>query len=128
MKENLLSIKINTSIEKVFSFTINPENTHKWIDWIKKEYIEWNRVEIWTIYKNYWKDKIINSYILHNIINNELFHLKSLDSNYEVIYFYNKISENETLLNYYEFNSDWTDLVNPFNISTLQKLKNILEN
>jgi hypothetical protein len=40
MKENLLSIKIDINIEKLFSYTINPENTHKWIDSITKEWIE----------------------------------------------------------------------------------------
>lgn len=34
MTENLLSIKIHCSVEKLFQFTVNPENTHLWIDFI----------------------------------------------------------------------------------------------
>jgi len=66
MKENLLSIKINTSIQKLFNFTINPENTHKWIDFIEKEWIDWKIIKKWIIYKNSWKDLNINSYELIN--------------------------------------------------------------
>jgi len=126
MKENLLSIKIDKNIEDVFNYTINPENTHKWIDFIDKEWIEWDKIEEWTIYKNSndWK---INIYKVVNIKKNKIFHLKSDTSKYEVIYFYNKISNNETILNYYEFMSDWSILEWAFKQETLLKLKSILE-
>lgn len=127
MRENLLSIKINKNIYEVFNFTINPENTHKWIDFIDKEWIEWEKIEKWIIYKNSnnWD---INTYKLINFEENKIFHLKNINSKYEVIYFYNKINENETILNYYEFMSDWNNLEWLFEQKTLIKLKNILEN
>ena len=126
MKNNLLSIKINISVEDLFNFTINPDNTHKWIPFIDKEWIEWDNIEKWTIYKNSrWKD--INKYEVINIEKNSKFHLKSLDSKYEVIYFYIKISKNECILNYYEFMSDWNILWDPFEQKILKNLKTILE-
>ena len=128
MKENLLSIIINTPIENLFSYTIDSKNTNKWIDFIEKEWIEWEKIEIWTIYKNNWTDWNINSYKLVNFEKNKIFHLKSLDSTYEVIYFYNKINDNKSILNYYEFMSDSNQLPDLFKIETLRNLKNILEN
>lgn len=127
MNENLLSIKINVSVEKLFSFTINPNNTHKWIDWIEKEWIEWDKICIWTIYKNICVKGITYNYELINFIENSIFHLKSKDSNLEVIYFYIKISENESILNYFEFMSDSSNLLYPLWKNNLEKLKNNLE-
>jgi hypothetical protein len=34
MKEKIISIIINSSIEEVFEFTTNTKNTHLWIDFI----------------------------------------------------------------------------------------------
>lgn len=131
MKENLLSIKIDVSARDLYLFTINPNNTNKWID-LEWEYIDTETIQIWTIYTNYYKNEknenIYSSYVLSNLIENKLFHIKSLSSKLEAIYFYNEISENESILNYYEFNSDWSDLSSPLWINSLIKLKQILEN
>jgi hypothetical protein len=37
MKENKVVVKINRSASDVFSFTINPSNTPKWIEDIDRE-------------------------------------------------------------------------------------------
>jgi len=128
MKENLISIKINKSVEEVFEFTVNPKNTHLWIDWIIKEWIESDKIKIWTIYKNIWLNwESENSYELIELENLKKFKLKSLDFGYEVTYFYNKIDDNSMILNYFEEMKDWSDLSKPFENIVLEKLKNVLE-
>jgi len=127
MHESLLSIKINTSVENLFDFTINPDNTHKWIEWIKKEWVEWEKIQIWSIYKcESWNGNISASEVV-NLIPNSLFHIKSLDSHFEVIYFYTRIDNNQSILNYYQFMSDKTPLSKSLWQEHLEVLKNILE-
>jgi hypothetical protein len=128
MKENLLSVKINCSIEKLFDFTINPNNTHLWIKWMEKEWINTEQIEVWSIYKNNWiNSSNIDIYELIKLEVNSLFHLISKDSQYQVIYYYTKIDDNNSILNYFENMRDWTNLDNPFSNSNIKKLKNILE-
>jgi len=128
MKENLISIKINKPIKKVFEFTINPKNTHIWINSIKKEWINEEKIKLWVIYKNHWTNsKIIDSYELIEFKENKKFKLKSLNSSYEVSYFYHEIDKNSCILNYFEEMTDLSELINPFEIKTLKKLKINLE-
>ena len=49
MKENRISIIINKPVQEVFTFTIDPNNTPKWIDGIKEEQISEQPVKIGTI-------------------------------------------------------------------------------
>lgn len=52
MKINKLTIRIKKPISDVFDFTINPQNTPRWIDFIVEETINGKEIKIGTRYTN----------------------------------------------------------------------------
>lgn len=50
-----------------------------------------------------------------------------MGSSYEVIYFYNQVDSENSILNYYEYMTDGSNLMSPFPQKHLQKLKILLE-
>ncbi len=125
MKENKLTIKIKQPLYRVFEMTINPDFTSEWIDNVLEEKAEYP-IKVGTIYKNRGKDGIWNEYIVSDFEEFKKFELKSLNSPYVVRYTYERISEIETELTYHEWMIDG-ELVEPFEIRHLEKLKEILE-
>lgn len=126
MRENKLSILIEKPVERVFEFTTNPKNTHVWIDSIEEEIINTEEIQIGTLYKNRGNDNQWDIYEVTNFIKNKLFVLKSRDSSYVVEYSYEKIDQNSCMMTYYEFMED-NELPNPFELKTLELLKEIIE-
>ena len=52
MRENKITVVIDKSIDKVFEFTTNPQNTHLWIPSISVEVADEYPPKINTRYKN----------------------------------------------------------------------------
>jgi len=52
MKKNKIVVIINRSIDEVFEFTTNPQNTHLWVSFISKEIVNEYPPRINTIYKS----------------------------------------------------------------------------
>ena len=126
MKENKLTIRINKPVSEVFEFTINPQNTPRWIDSIIEESIDTKEIKVGTRYTSVDKDNFTkNSYRVVKFENNRVFELQSLLFEYHVRYTYIPISENETELEYFEW--DAIDLATPLTQDTLEKLKNEIE-
>jgi hypothetical protein len=126
MKTNKLNIRINKPISEVFDFTINPQNTPRWIDFIVEETIDSREIKLGTRYTNRDKDGKINLYELTKFENNKIFELKSIPPFYTVKYTYTKISDHETELEYFEW-MESGELSSPFPMSAMQKLKEVLE-
>lgn len=126
MKENKISIVINRPLAEVFNFTINPENTPKWIEHIEKEETNEYPPKVGTIYRNRAVGQDWDEYFVSDFIENESFELTSKDGTYHVLYTYRPILEDKTEMEYYE----WVDegvLSNPFQQRLLEKLKSVLE-
>lgn len=126
MQQNTIKVIINKSIEEVFEFTINPRNTHLWIDWISEEISDKYPPKIWTQYKNRWKNTNRDYYEVVEFQENKVFTLSDLQWNYHVKYTYTSIDKNITEMIYHEWMQDW-DLPNPFTEKTLLALKYIIE-
>ena len=73
MNRNKLTIIIKKPIKEVFEFTINPDNTHKWINTVAEEKIDDYPIKIGTIYRNRGKnDKEWSEYEVIKLRTNEL--------------------------------------------------------
>ncbi|HSW79390.1 MAG TPA: SRPBCC family protein [Candidatus Saccharimonadales bacterium] len=127
MKDLKLTIEINRPAKEIFDFTLNPENTPKWVDFIGHEETDEWPVKLGTIYRNRanpgaeWSEFKLSEYDP-----GKLFTLSKVDGSYNVRYVFKPITPDTTELEYYE----WTDEVElevPFTMESLQKLKNILE-
>lgn len=128
MKSNQIEIEINKLVAEVFEFTVNPKNTHLWIDSIIEESVNSTWIGLGAIYT-----QIIdlgNGELGHSesvvtaFAENELIEFTFTDTTYKCRYTYNETSSG-TLLIYYE--EDSGGLAQPMEESTLQKLKDYLE-
>ena len=127
MKENRLTVTIGRPISEVFFFSINPENTKKWIPTMLEEISSDFPPQIGTKYKNRVEGGEWDEYIVSEYEDGKLFSLRDLMNNYNVRYTYKSISANITEMEYFEWNNAGT-LSNPFSISNLNTLKSLLEN
>jgi hypothetical protein len=126
MRTNKLTIRINKPVSEVFDFTINPQNTPRWIDFIVEETIDGKEIKLGTRYTNQNKNGKINLYELTQFENDAVFELQSVPPHYTVKYTYNSISDTETELEYFEY-VESGELSSPFPVSAMQKLKEVLE-
>lgn len=124
MKESKLIIKIKRPVAEVFEFTINPANTPRWIDAIVSETTDTEETSIDTRYINVNNEGEKNSYQVSKFEKDRIFELQSLSSKYGVRYTYIPLSQDETELEYFEWDEN---LFNPFTIDVLQKLKTMME-
>jgi len=125
MKENKITVIIDKSIDKVFEFTINPQNTHLWIPSISVEVSDEYPPKINTRYKNRGEGDDWDEYKVVDIKKNEVFILSDLDENYFVKYTYRKLDDNKTEMEYFEWMTNG-ELSKPFTESILGNLKKII--
>ena len=126
MKDKKLTIVINKSISEVFDFTVNPENTAKWIDGIIKE--ETNEIppKLGTIYRNKGKNGNWNEYEMTAFEQDKMFELSRINGNYHVRYTFTPTDEGNCEFEYYEW-VDEGELDDTFSQDVLEKLKRIME-
>ena len=130
MKDNIITIEIARPVEDVFEFTINPNNTHLWIDSVIKERIDTTEIGLGTKY--YQVVRLIDGNqgfeqaIISAFIKNKLIEFSYIGTTYKCRYSY-KSTIIGTTLTYIEEAENDEDLSMPMERSTLYKLKKILE-
>jgi hypothetical protein len=126
MKEKKLTIIINKTPKEIFTFTLNPENTPKWIPSIIKEETNEHPTKLGTIYRNVGENGKWNTYTITQFEENQTFTLTLEDKNYHCRYTFIPIPDDATKLEYYE----WVDtgkLDDPFSQEFLENLKTLME-
>jgi len=126
MNSNKLTIRINKPVSEVFDFTINPQNTPRWIAFIVEEIIDGNEIKLGTRYTNKDKEGKINLYEVTKFENDKVFELQSVPPCYTVKYTYTPISDTEAELEYFEW-MESDELSSPFPMSAMKKLKEVME-
>ncbi len=128
MKSNKLTIQIDKSVVEVFEYTTNPDNTHKWIEFVGKEEASEYPPKLGVIYRNRRMDADDkwDSYLVSEFEVDKLFTLSSNNSSYNVRYTYTSLSNDSCELEYYEW-MDKGELENPFPQKAMDKLKQLLE-
>lgn len=126
MKVNRLIIQVHTSVHELFLFTITPPNSTLWIPNVVKEKTNEWPVRIGTIYTLTTQDGSTSNVIVSNIKEDTLVEWVSEDNNYHCRYNFSSIDKDFSKLEYYE-KVDNGELIEPFTLETLEKLKLILE-
>lgn len=125
MRQLKLKIQISKPVDEVFGFTLNPDNTPKWIDGIIREEADPLPTRLGTIYRNTGDGNTWATYEITQLDPGVMFVMSRKDSNYHVRYIFAPVGDG-TELEY----TEWTDdgeLENPFTIEPLEKLKQVIE-
>jgi hypothetical protein len=126
MKNNKLTIQIHRPVSEVFAFTLNPQNTPRWIDGITEEIANEYPTRRGTKYKNQDMKGRWTEYTVSEFIFEKMFVFSKNDTTYHVRYTFTQLEDAVTTLEYYEW-VDTGDLEEAFTQDNLIKLKNILE-
>lgn len=126
MKDKRLAITINRPVSEVFDYTVNPENTPKWIDGIAIEETSETPPKLGTIYRNKGKSGNWNEYKMTTFERNKTFTLTRLNGDYHVRYTFAPTDEDNCEFEYYEW-VDEGELDDTFSQDVLEKLKSIVE-
>ncbi len=130
MKTNTITIEIDSAVSDVFRFTVDPHNTHLWIDSVIEERINTDDVGLGTEYYQTTKamdgsvgktKAVITGFEMHKFIE---FSFTGIA--YKCSYTY-KPQANKTILIYSEEATDDSALENPMDKHCFERLKSLLE-
>lgn len=126
MKELKLKVIVNKPIGEVFEFSINPNNTPKWIEGIvKEETSEWP-LKLGTTYRNQNTQGEWSTLTVTDLVPNEVFELSQVEGAYHVHYTFTALTDNSCELEYREW-VDEGEISDLFTQETLDTLKKIIE-
>lgn len=122
-----LTVVIDRPLSEVFSFTLNPKNTPRWVEGITEEVVNETPTKLGTIYRNRGENGNWSEYIVSAFDNGKTFTMSQTTKRYHVKYTFKPLSKGRTELTYYEWVDEEGQLEKPFTIAILQKLKEIVE-
>ena len=126
MRENKVTVVINKSIDEVFEFTTNPQNTHLWVSFISQETSSEYPPNIGTIYRSCRENGSWSEMKVVEFESNKKFVICDLDENLYVKYMYCELGVKRTQLEY----SDWMidkEFNSPITKDVLNILKKVME-
>lgn len=126
VKSNRISVQILKPVSEVFEFTVNPQNTPKWIDTIVEEQVSDWPPKTGSIYKSKSKAGEWVVYEVTNIVPNQIFELMASDGAFHCRFTYKPLADYKCEVEYFEWN-DFEDIKEPFKQEYLNKLKRLVE-
>lgn len=131
MKDLKLTTIINKPVDEVFTFTLNPSNTPKWVDSIVTEQSNEWPVKLGTVYRNQRKNGEWPEYAMTAFELNKMFVLSQKNDDFNVGYSFKPLSGGVATKLEYRVWKDDGDLQESLTIevlnSILKKLKEIVE-
>lgn len=130
MKSKKITREINSPVQKVFRFTINPKNTPLWIDSVIEEKTDSELVTLGTKYIQVIKlpngEEGKSCAVITGFIENEYIEFSYVGTTYKCNYSYHPTIHG-TILVYYEEAEKDEDLEVPMSESSIDRLKALLE-
>ena len=123
MKTNQIRIIIDAPAQSVFEFTVEPQNTPKWIDGVDDEQVNTDQIDLGTIYSNSYGDLEVTDYE-----RNKFFELTNQETGYVCSYSYRAVDEEQTELTYFEYMTDGSELDEPMDEKNFETLQALLTN
>lgn len=122
MKTNEIRITIASPQETVFEFTLEPKNTPLWVGSAGIETVDTQQIRLGTIYSNNSSQSEVTDYSRDKFIE-----LSNKKTGYTASYSYRKIDAYITELIFFENMKDGSNLVQPMEQKSFEKLKELLE-
>lgn len=126
MKDITQTITINRPVQRAFAYTLNPDNTPKWIDTTVQERANETPAKLGTVYRNQGQDGNWSEYEITAFQPGVMFVLSKKDGNLTVKYTFKPLGHYQCELEYY-IGGDIGDLDETFIQHILQKLKAVIE-
>lgn len=123
MKTNEMRIVIPASSQEVFEFTIEPNNTQKWINGIETQTVNTDQIGLGTVYSNRYGDFEVTDYE-----RNKFIELTNNDIGYVCSYSYRTQGDDSTEITYFEYMQDGSELPNPMNQKNFTTLQTLFTN
>lgn len=131
MKDLKLTITINKPAKEVFAFTINPENTPKYVDSIVSEQTNERPVKLGTIYRNQHKNGEWPEYEMTAFDPNKMFVMSQKNDSFNVGYTFASMDSGATTKLEYRIWKDEGELPNSLTANVLKgildRLKEVIE-
>jgi hypothetical protein len=130
MQDIRLTITLERPAQEAFDFTLNPNNTPKWIDGIVREQSSETPTKLGTIYKSQGRDGNWRELEVTEYEPGAIFTMHEKGSSVHVRYTFRPLGDEQCELEYYVW-VDSGELVEPFTPKNLQnilqKLKDVIE-
>ena len=123
MKDVKLTVTINRPPRNVFEFSINPNNTPKWVDGVVKEQTNESPTKLGTIYRNQGLDGNWSEFEITAFEPGYMFELTKKDDDHHVKSTFKSLDNGQCELEYYV----WVDSGDIDGRFAQDKIENILQ-